>query len=66
MMKIKELKLDEAIEVLREDLGADTYDSHPYFYEAQKLGIEALKALRYMRKAEHPFPPELLPGETKE
>jgi len=59
------MTIDEAIEVLHEDLGADTYDNHPYLYEAQKLGIEALKRLRENRKGTLFNPFRELPGEAE-
>lgn len=58
------MTIDEAIEVLREDLGADIYDSHPYFYQAQKLGIEALKRIHECRLVDHIIAEDYLPGET--
>ncbi len=60
------MNIDEAIEVLREDLGADTYDSHPYLYQAQKLGIEALKRIKEYREYIYTPPLQLLPGEQSQ
>ena len=60
------MNIDEAIEVLREDLGADTYDNHPYFYQAQKLGIEALKSIKERRSWLPANDWVLLPGEELE
>uniref|UniRef100_A0A6H1ZR39 HEPN domain-containing protein n=1 Tax=viral metagenome TaxID=1070528 RepID=A0A6H1ZR39_9ZZZZ len=60
------MTIDEAIEVLHEDLGAALYDEHPYFYQAQKLGIEALKRCRTLAQESKLWALHPLPGETKE
>uniref|UniRef100_A0A6H2A748 Uncharacterized protein n=1 Tax=viral metagenome TaxID=1070528 RepID=A0A6H2A748_9ZZZZ len=57
------MKPEEAITVLHEDLGADVYDNHPYFYQAQKLGIEALKIILRCRNDEDINLDNPLPGE---
>ena len=43
------MTIDKAIATLHEDLGANTYDTHPYLYQAQKLAIQALKAYKHFR-----------------
>lgn len=60
------MTMDEAIEVLHEDLGADVYDNHPYLYQAQKLLIEAGKWYQEHRPIYPPASLYLLPGETKD
>jgi len=60
------MTLEEAIEVLHEDLGADIYDAHPYFYKAQRLGIEGLKWVQKERPDLYGKYPPLLPGETED
>ncbi len=60
------MTIDEAIKILHQDIGANTYDNYPGLYEAQKLAIEALKRLRETRDTGWTNCRELLSGETKE
>ena len=60
------MTLDEAIEILAEDIKEDKYFLPIEFIEAVKLSIEALRRIRDFRPTKYPVPKMLLPGETKE
>lgn len=60
------MKLEKAIKIL-----TDIKDEDPELYmddeqEAIKLGIEALKGIKKVRKTFRPYVEALLPGETPE
>ena len=59
------MKIDEAIKILEADTGSCHEPSDPDLYDAQKLGIEALKRCKYIRT--HPSEPRVwkLDGETE-
>ena len=60
------MKTEKAIEILHQDLGAHTYDAWTGLYEAQKLGLEALKRHKDNKERDYPQVYSLLPGETKD
>jgi len=60
------MTLDEAIKILSQDLGADTYEKYPGLYLAQKLGIKALEQVEHIRITKGGGWARRLPGETKE
>ena len=60
------MKIDEAIELLEEIVRARSFTRSKEPTDAVKLGIEALKAIRFQRSSwRYPEDP-LLPGETEE
>jgi len=59
------MKIEEAIEIKRRQKEGYTTYSSEVIEEADRLGIEALEAIKKMRQ--YPFPEEILklPSETK-
>lgn len=60
------MNITKAIEILHQDLGADVYDTYPDLYQAQRLGIEALKRIRDIRKTHIGLHYTPMQGETEE
>lgn len=58
------MKLEKAIENNEEHAKAHRYDTYPDYYNAIKLGIEALKLVEKRRRFAVPDRADLLPGET--
>jgi len=59
------MTIDEAIKILEEDTGDDTFFLPSDTTEAIKLSIEALKSVRTGRKVGLHFEAKCLPGETE-
>jgi len=60
------MTIDEAIEILGQDVETLEYSSYARFAEAQALGIEALKRLQQLRCSRITWFRGPLPGETKD
>jgi len=60
------MKLDKAIEILTDILRFVKPGDPPDEHDAVKLGIEALKGIKKVRKTLEPYVTALLPGETEE
>jgi hypothetical protein len=60
------MTIDEAIKILHQDLGADTYDKHPGLYQAQKLALAALARCQVLAENNPLWAARPLPSETKE
>jgi len=60
------MTIDEAIEILGQDVETLEYSSYARFAEAQALGIEALKWIQRDRARLMPGTYNPLPGETKD
>ena len=60
------MKLEEAIEILSDNVRAKPPGCNADYFDAIKLGIEALKTYQDVRKFLAQLPSGLLPGETKE
>lgn len=58
------MKIEKAIETLDDDLRALRGYLHKDYNDALDLGIEALKEIQRLTKAQHCHRPMLLPGET--
>lgn len=58
------MKLDEAIEILQEDVDSQDTGEPSKYADACKLGIEALKMLKRMKEFGLINETSLLPGET--
>lgn len=61
-----QITLDEAIEILTNDLKENIYDKDSRIEAAEKLGIESLKREKEFRDNNTDVPVILLPGETKD
>jgi len=60
------MTIDKAIELLDQDTSGVDFVNYSKLVDAEKLGIEALKAWREHRKAMSHPKNWLLPGETKD
>ena len=60
------MTIDKAIEYLDYILKQHPRIEHADFGDAIKLGIEALKGIKKVRKTFEPYVTALLPGETKD
>ena len=60
------MTIDKALEILRAVTQADERDFTLDTEDAMKLGIEALKGIKKVRKIFRPYVEALLPGETEE
>ena len=58
--------LDEAIEIMEIETGSRHEPSDKELFQAQMLGLEALKLIKWIREGHIPPPDFQLPGETKE
>jgi len=58
--------IDKAIELLNDIIRSGTEPGYPIFDNAIKLGIEALKQIKWLHESHVLHDDELLPGETKE
>ena len=59
------MKIDEAIEMLTEDINHPTAAFLPKLREAEQLGIEALKLIKRLRDKSYNYRIPLLLGETE-
>ena len=60
------MKLNKAIEIFTIELNAYPHKGADDWYNAVRLGIEALKEIHRERIGEIPFIGERLPGETED
>lgn len=59
------MNIEKAIEILSDSANRGVTTFNQDFQDAQRLGIEALKAIQKTRTNEHYIPVTPLPGETE-
>lgn len=59
------MTIDEAMRILDDIVECGEYEGDPYDSAAVKLGIEALKQVKYLREIYILHQNEFLPGETE-